>query len=250
MGPLQHTPAHQPNVQLSSARLCLRKGCGNRFHPRRWNQCYCQDPACLREVRRWHAAKRQRVFRESAENRKRHAQAEAQRRRAKKEAALGSNDETPQATSSEPLQRSAWSRSNEIPEDFCDRPGCYDPLPTNSRAPVRYCGAVCRQAVRRVRDRERKWLKRRHVASTTLGHDHSSSNCAKHPSAKIAQRMVSPSNRNPSWPPNSDGVVDYWNRGDETLSSSPVHDSHSRSTHDDDDSKTSSDPRPRPPPTG
>ena len=250
MGPLQHTPSHRPHVQLSSARLCLRKGCGNRFRPKRWNQRYCQDPACLREVRRWQAAKRQRVFRESAENRKRHAQAEAQRRRAKKEAALGSNDVTAQVTLSKPIRSSAWSRSNKFPEDFCDRPGCYEPVPTNSRAPVRYCGVVCRQAVRRVRDRDRKWLKRHRSTSTTLGPDRSSSNCAKHPSDEITRYIVSPSDRNPSWQPNSDRVVDYRNRGDETLSSSPVHDSHSRSTHDDDDSKTSADPRPRPPPTG
>ena len=44
-------------VSASGGRLgwrsCLRKGCGRRFQARRYNQRYCQDPECLREVRRW-----------------------------------------------------------------------------------------------------------------------------------------------------------------------------------------------------
>jgi hypothetical protein len=31
---------------------------------------------------------------------------------------------------------------------------------TSPRNPARYCGTACRQAVRNVRDRERKWLSR------------------------------------------------------------------------------------------
>jgi hypothetical protein len=27
-------------------RMCLRKGCGQRYEPKRWNQLYCQDPEC------------------------------------------------------------------------------------------------------------------------------------------------------------------------------------------------------------
>jgi hypothetical protein len=41
------------------ARLCLRKGCGRQYQPRRWNQRYCQDADCQRQVRRWQAAQRQ-----------------------------------------------------------------------------------------------------------------------------------------------------------------------------------------------
>ena len=39
--------------------MCLRKGCGRKYQPRRWNQRYCQDPECLRQLRRWQAAQRQ-----------------------------------------------------------------------------------------------------------------------------------------------------------------------------------------------
>ncbi len=66
------------------ARICLNKGCGRKYHPRCWNQRYCQDPECLREVRRWLAARRQAQRREVAGAKAEHAQAErARRQRAK-----------------------------------------------------------------------------------------------------------------------------------------------------------------------
>ena len=40
---------------------------------------------------------------------------------------------------------------------LCDRPGCHEAPPKSGRHQARYCGSVCCQAVRRVRDRERKW---------------------------------------------------------------------------------------------
>jgi hypothetical protein len=58
----------------------MRKGCGRKYQPRRWNQRYCQDPQCLREVRRWQAARRQAKRRQDARAKAQHAQAEKQRR--------------------------------------------------------------------------------------------------------------------------------------------------------------------------
>lgn len=43
---------------------------------------------------------------------------------------------------------------------LCDRPGCHEHPTTSLRNPARYCCTACRQAVRRVLDRERKWLSR------------------------------------------------------------------------------------------
>lgn len=142
-------------------RICLRKGCGCVYQPRRWNQRYCQQADCLREVRRWQATKRQRDYRRSQANRQQHAEAEARRRREKR-AALSANGGVlrVQDTAEPNADRCAWSRSKTIPADFCNRPGCYEPLPEGTRAPARYCGGDCRQAVRRVVDRERKWLTR------------------------------------------------------------------------------------------
>ena len=140
-------------------RVCLRKGCDRRYQPSRWNQRYCQDPACLLEVRRWQAARRQHKRRQEPENRKQHAAAEAERRKRRRE--LGKDAcQHAAACPENGSNRQAWSRSKANSEFFCDRPGCYAPRRVSHRAPARYCSDDCRGCVRRVRDRERKWLKR------------------------------------------------------------------------------------------
>lgn len=166
MGQSQNTLSNDQNATARRRlppRLCLRKGCGKRFQPNRWNQRYCQQPHCLQEVRRWHAAKRQRKRRLSPEHRQQHAQAERQRRIQKKRQAASPISAAHQ--DSPPAHR-AWSRSKKFCQNFCDRPGCYEPRRTSCRTPAKYCGDSCRQAVRRVTDRERKWLRR----NTSVGH--------------------------------------------------------------------------------
>ena len=55
----------------------------------------------------------------------------------------------------------AWSRSRRFfSPPLCDRPGCHEHPVSSPRNPARYCGPACRQAVRNVQDRERKWLSR------------------------------------------------------------------------------------------
>jgi hypothetical protein len=61
-------------------RVCLRKGCRRDYQPRSWNQRYCQDPECQRQVRRWQAARRQARHRQDAAAKAQHAQAEKARR--------------------------------------------------------------------------------------------------------------------------------------------------------------------------
>jgi hypothetical protein len=61
-------------------RMCLRKGCGQKYLPRRCNQRYCQDPECLRQLRRWQAAKRQAKRRQHETVKAQHAEAERVRR--------------------------------------------------------------------------------------------------------------------------------------------------------------------------
>jgi hypothetical protein len=43
---------------------------------------------------------------------------------------------------------------------LCDRPGCHEPPVNSPRNPARFCGPACRQALRNVHDRERKWVTR------------------------------------------------------------------------------------------
>jgi len=55
----------------------------------------------------------------------------------------------------------AWSRGKTFfSAPLCDRPGCYEPPVISLRNPARYCCPACRQAVRNVLDRERKWRSR------------------------------------------------------------------------------------------
>lgn len=176
MGQDQHTSLSVVSTSRGRRlhpRICLRKGCGRVFQPRRWNQRYCQDPECLRLVRRWQAAKRQRQHRQANAHRQRHCQAERQRRQQRRQQASGTggafgSEDTSKATSPprDAKEDGAWSRSKNKSADFCDRVGCYEPLRPSSRAAARYCGDACRQAMRQVVDRERKWLRR----NTYVGH--------------------------------------------------------------------------------
>jgi hypothetical protein len=73
---------HRPKARRRRPRprTCLCKGCACKYQPRRWNQRYCQEPECLRLVRRWQAARRQAKHRQDALAKAQHAQAERQRR--------------------------------------------------------------------------------------------------------------------------------------------------------------------------
>ncbi len=137
-------------------RRCLRKGCDRTFRARRYDQQYCREPDCQRELRRWQAAKRQRKCRAKPEGRQKHAEAERTRR-----ANARKPPESEPASTVVVLQAGAWSRRRRLPEIFCDRPGCYEPPRELSRAPACYCGEACAAAMRQARDRQRKWLKRK-----------------------------------------------------------------------------------------
>jgi hypothetical protein len=139
-------------------RRCLRKGCGRLFRATRYNQRYCQQPDCLREVRRWQAAKRQRKCRAKAEGRRRHAEAERQRRASPPRPPAGTSPAPSASPMSADSRPGAWSRGNRHPEIFCDRPGCYEP--PRDACHACYCGPECAAAMRQVQDRQRKWLRR------------------------------------------------------------------------------------------
>lgn len=243
MGRYQHNPKFDP---VRSSRTCLRKGCEHVFEPVRWNQRYCQDAECLRELRRWQATKRQRVHRQSAANRQRQAEAQARRRqRARSEMAAG------QASSADsrkaPATDGALSRSKAIPGDFCNRPGCYERLPDDSRAPVCYCGGDCRQALRRVRDRERKWLIRKQYKASHRRFGEwrpSRRQVIDRPSMADNGATATIDNLAPN------PVGGYRDDGQQRLSSARFERDQRRRFAEDDDSQTNPDREPRPPPSG
>ena len=147
---------HKPNGRRSRRlrpRICLRKGCGRKYQPRRWNQRYCQDPECLRLVRRWQAARRQARRRQDEAVKAQHTHAQRARRRR--------STASPQQPQQPELAAARGHAAKIIlPIPLCARPGCYESPPKSGRNQARYCCADCRQAVGRVRDRERKWLRR------------------------------------------------------------------------------------------
>jgi hypothetical protein len=132
------------------ARICLRKGCGRTYQPRRWNQRYCQDPECQRLLRRWQAARRQARRRQHEAAKIEHAEAERARRRR-----VPSSPQVPNT----PEVAAARGHAAKIfsPTPMCDRPGCHEVPHKSGRSQRRYCCPACRQAVQRVLDRERKW---------------------------------------------------------------------------------------------
>jgi hypothetical protein len=135
------------------ARICLRKGCGRKYQPRRWNQHYCQDADCLRLIRRWQAARRQAKRRQDEAAKAQHAQAQRARRQR-----VTSSPQPPKKP--EVVAARGHAANILFPTPLCDRPGCHEPPLKSGRNQARYCCSSCRQAVRRVLDRERKWLLR------------------------------------------------------------------------------------------
>jgi hypothetical protein len=155
VGTRQGKAQHRPKARgrRPRARVCLRKGCGRKYQPRRWNQRYCQEPECQRLVRRWLAARRQAKRRQADAAKAEHAQAQRARRERAKSA--------PQARQNPGVMPARGHAAEKFfPTPLCDRPGCYEPPLTSVRNQARYCCPACRQAVRNVQDRERKWLSR------------------------------------------------------------------------------------------
>ena len=143
-----HTKPKRPRCargRRPRARICLRKGCGCKYQPRCWNQRYCQEPDCRREVQRWQAARRQARRRQDDAVKTQHAQ--AQRARRQRTPSLPQTPANPEVVAARGHAAKPF-----LPTPFCDRPGCYEPPLKSGRNQARYCCCACRQAVRRVLD--------------------------------------------------------------------------------------------------
>ncbi len=163
MGHSHHISEVTGKQNVLPRRTCLRKGCQQIFLPRRWNQRYCQEEECLRKVQRWLARKRQRQCRQSEEQRERHRLRESARRAQHRQVAAETKSVDPPPVNPLAVTVNSASRGHaakQISGPFCDRPGCYGPVCSSSRAKSCYCGDRCRTVMRRVFDRERKWLRR------------------------------------------------------------------------------------------
>ena len=161
MGPLHYPQPTQPGQGLlhpcrrpHGCRRCLLKGCERWFRPSRPQARYCSE-TCRKAARAWccwRAAQRYRATDKGKQQRRQQSQRYRQRRRQQR------------AASQAPPREG--QRPDRIPEKTqgcpCDRPGCYQRFVRSRRSiEQRFCSAPCRQALRRVRQRECRRQERR-----------------------------------------------------------------------------------------
>jgi hypothetical protein len=162
VGPLEYVPvddSFQPRHRPWSRR-CLLKGCERPFvppHPRsRYCSKQCQDAA--REWQRWRAARQYRATPGGREHRREQSRRYRERQRLKRVA----------ATEEMPADLREGQLKEDFSEDFsgkpCRRPGCYELFQPQPRSPLQsFCCPACRRALRRVREREARWRRRRRL---------------------------------------------------------------------------------------
>lgn len=130
-------------------RLCLLKGCEEAFQPGHPLARYCSS-ACRAAALRWRRRTANRRYRASEQGKcRRRAQACRYRERLR---------QRQEPCSPAPEEREGYPYPPAEGDFFCQRPGCYEGFARSSRSPLqRFCSASCRQALRRVVLRERRW---------------------------------------------------------------------------------------------
>ena len=151
-------------------RRCLLKGCEKPFHPTHPQARYC-SPECRAAARRWRRRCANRQYRQTPYGRqKRQAQSQRYRCRCaeRRQAAQAQKvlPAAPQSADTCPAQAGEGQRPARDCEFFCcQRPGCEEWFALSSRSPCRkFCSPSCRQALRRVIERERRWRQRARLA--------------------------------------------------------------------------------------
>ena len=149
--PRRQAPGH------CRARLCLLKGCEQWFSPLHPRARYCSE-ACSAAARDWSrrlAARRYRASERGKECRRQQACRYRERVRQRREG------------SAEPAAACEGHHKGEDSEKIpCCRPGCYELFLPERRSPLRkFCSCLCREALRRVRQREARWGWHRSVLS-------------------------------------------------------------------------------------
>ncbi len=129
---------------------CLLKGCERWFRPVRPQALYCSD-ACRAQARRWRRRQAARRYRASQKGKQRR-RLQSQRYR-QRQAAAAANPSEGQRLPANPL---------DFEDCPCQRPGCDELFVPAPRCPgQRFCSQPCRQALRRVRQRQVRRLERR-----------------------------------------------------------------------------------------
>lgn len=133
-------------------RVCLLKGCERLFRPRHPLSRYC-SAVCEAAARRWRQWRANRRYRASPHG-KACRREQARRYRATIRARRAAADAPPEGCEGYPYAPGGEN-------SCCPRPGCYEHFTLSSRSPrQRFCSWPCRQALRRVLIRERRWRRR------------------------------------------------------------------------------------------
>jgi hypothetical protein len=153
MTPVSHSERGRSGRLMQGApwrvgrRRCLLKGCEQTFRP--WHPLgrYCSSN-CRAAARRWRQRTANRRYRASEQGKCRR-RAQACRYRQRRRTCMESDSVT---------AGEGYPHPGEAENTCCGRPGCYQTFARTARSPLqRFCSAGCRQALRRVLLRERRW---------------------------------------------------------------------------------------------
>ena len=174
MGPTQR-PSQRVGVQGAwpgrcspwpRRRLCLLKGCEQSFVPSHPQARYCSAACQMGALRwrRWRASRAYRATDHGQARRREQCRQYRQRVRARHEEQDAQPSSVPEDPSAGPREGQRPASNSE--ESCCARPGCYELFVCGNRSPLqKCCGRLCRQALRRVRQREARWRWRLHTPS-------------------------------------------------------------------------------------
>lgn len=168
MGPSNH-PAEARGAQAKRCsrrtrlrrprpRLCLLKGCEQSFRPVVPQQRYC-NAACRLAAARWRRWRTQKKYR-TTEKGKQHRKAQSRRRRERirDRRKQGQDQRLSHESDRGPPPRVGNPPGANSEVSACDRPGCYELFARDRRSPLqRFCSCGCRNALRRVVEREIRW---------------------------------------------------------------------------------------------
>ena len=136
------------------SRRCLLKGCERWFVATRPQTRYCSAD-CQKAARQWRRRRAAQRYRASDHGKQRRRDQSQRYRQRQREARA------------DPAQTTTEGQRPDPPAEKmagcpCDRPGCYELfVPTRRCVEQRFCSPACRQALRRVRQREVRTRERR-----------------------------------------------------------------------------------------
>lgn len=149
-------PRRDQGCRRPRARRCLLKGCERWFEPARAQSRYC-SAGCRELARRWRRWRASRRWR-SSERGKECRRCQSRRYRERVRERSPSAQLAREGQEGEREGQRAGGQTEAFP---CSRPGCYELIHRCCRSPLqKYCTSLCRQALRRVRQREGRWRRR------------------------------------------------------------------------------------------